>query len=182
MKDNGGNEVKKYAVTILQINDDRDPERTKFNGTTSPWKALRSARFQGNEYWVADLRMYDELYKLQCPGTLGNMPVQREAAHSFLLEKMFNTFNQERPTDFLGHSLSVSDLVEIDGAYYFCDSFGWVEVAVTGDPITYDSHECRLLRLKRISGLLRRAAPGEWWVADAETLRDELTALCELPF
>ena len=42
-----------------------------------------------------------------------------------ILEEVFYTFNATRPEDFTGHSLSVSDIVVIDGTPYFCDSFGW---------------------------------------------------------
>lgn len=42
-----------------------------------------------------------------------------------LLEKIFFIFNMEHPKDFRGHSLSTSDVVEIEGVKYYCDSFGW---------------------------------------------------------
>lgn len=45
------------------------------------------------------------------------------------LEKLFEKFNLQRPGDFGGHSLSVSDIVAIKQAghvsYYYCDSFGF---------------------------------------------------------
>ena len=44
------------------------------------------------------------------------------------LEDLFTEFNINRPEDFKGHSLSMSDVVELDGVYYYCDSFGWEEV------------------------------------------------------
>lgn len=44
------------------------------------------------------------------------------------LEGLYKIFNCNRPKDFKGHSLSVSDVVELDGKYYYCDSFGWLEV------------------------------------------------------
>lgn len=40
----------------------------------------------------------------------------------------FYEFNMNRPEDFTGHSLSVSDIVEIDGYKYYCDDVGWREV------------------------------------------------------
>ena len=45
-----------------------------------------------------------------------------------LCEKIFKIFNISRPDDFVGHSLSVSDIVEINGNYYFCDDFGFVKL------------------------------------------------------
>jgi hypothetical protein len=44
------------------------------------------------------------------------------------LEQLFYIFNQEHPEDFKGHSLSVSDIVELDGGNFYCDSHGWVNV------------------------------------------------------
>ena len=47
-----------------------------------------------------------------------------------ILEDLFFIFNMARPEDFKGHSLSTSDIVVLDGkSTYFCDSFGWQEVA-----------------------------------------------------
>ena len=44
----------------------------------------------------------------------------------------YDKFNVEKPIDFMGHSLSVSDVVEIlDGenkGAYFCDSFGFKKI------------------------------------------------------
>lgn len=44
------------------------------------------------------------------------------------LDYLFTKFNIAHPDDFRGHSLSVSDVVELDGVWYFCDSYGWVNV------------------------------------------------------
>ncbi len=44
------------------------------------------------------------------------------------LEGLFMNFNINRPADFKGHSLSVSDVVELDGKNYYCDSCGWKEL------------------------------------------------------
>ena len=44
------------------------------------------------------------------------------------LEELFFIFNMQHPADFKGHSLSVSDVVELDWKYWYCDSFGYVEL------------------------------------------------------
>lgn len=44
------------------------------------------------------------------------------------LEDLFTIFNIKRPVDFQGHSLSVSDIVELDGKYYYCDNVGWTDI------------------------------------------------------
>ena len=44
------------------------------------------------------------------------------------LEELFEIFNIRHPEDFKGHSLSVSDIVEVDGENYYCDAVGWVKL------------------------------------------------------
>lgn len=48
------------------------------------------------------------------------------------LEILFTKFNIHRPTDFTGHSLSVSDVVELitndRSTYFYCESFGWKNI------------------------------------------------------
>ena len=55
-----------------------------------------------------------------------------EASIDALLEEIFVQFNTNRPEDFKGHSLSVSDVVKIEcdnqAWYYYCDSFGWKDI------------------------------------------------------
>lgn len=43
-----------------------------------------------------------------------------------MLEQLFVMFNINFPEDYRGRSLSVSDIVKLDGfGTYFCDSIGW---------------------------------------------------------
>lgn len=51
-----------------------------------------------------------------------------ETEENVSLDDIFYKFNMEHPEDFPGHSLSVSDVVALDGKLYFCDSFGWAEI------------------------------------------------------
>ena len=44
------------------------------------------------------------------------------------LEELFEIFNVKRPKDFERRSMSISDIVEIDGKNYYCDFVGWVEL------------------------------------------------------
>ena len=57
------------------------------------------------------------------------------------LEGLFQTFNINRPGDFCGHSLSVSDIVALkqDGAvsYHYCDSVGFRELPDFNRPENY---------------------------------------------
>lgn len=42
-----------------------------------------------------------------------------------ILERVYNIFNINKPADFKGHSLSVSDVVTLDGVAYYVDTFGF---------------------------------------------------------
>ena len=60
----------------------------------------------------------------------GDMPTSETSMG--ILEQIYVEFNLHRPTDFTGHSLSVSDIVALkqDGvvSYHYCDSIGFREL------------------------------------------------------
>ena len=43
-------------------------------------------------------------------------------------EEVFTKFNIDMPVAHLGHSLSISDVLEADGEFYFCDSVGFEKI------------------------------------------------------
>lgn len=43
-------------------------------------------------------------------------------------EEIYTIFNLDQPDGFVGRSMSVSDIIEDDGHFYFCDSIGFEEV------------------------------------------------------
>lgn len=45
-----------------------------------------------------------------------------------LLDSIYHTLNLTHPDWFKGRSLSISDIIEIDGKYYYCDDFSWEQV------------------------------------------------------
>ena len=100
-------------INIYQINRDRDPQRLKFLGLDAARQTLRSAEL--------DCAAYDKIYS-------GNVKCRN-------LEDVFTLFNSGRPEGFRGHSLSVSDVVEVEDAasitpgFYFCDSIGFKEIS-----------------------------------------------------
>ena len=51
--------------------------------------------------------------------------IDMELEENEYLELLFRIFNVNRPSDFKGHSLSVSDIVVLNGEKFYCDSFGW---------------------------------------------------------
>lgn len=44
------------------------------------------------------------------------------------VEDIYRLLQFEKPNGYKGHSLSVSDIVLIDGKYMFCDSYGFTDV------------------------------------------------------
>ena len=46
----------------------------------------------------------------------------------FDLEKLFMMFQGRKPEGFKGHSLSVSDVVEVNGDFFYCDSYKWEKI------------------------------------------------------
>ena len=66
------------------------------------------------------LEDYDVVYE----GEVEEGPVNK------VLEDLFVEFNINHPADFRGHSLSTSDIVELDGINYYCDFAGWVKLEV----------------------------------------------------
>lgn len=46
----------------------------------------------------------------------------------FVLEDLFVMFNTTRTEGYEGRSLSVSDIVEMNGIKYYCNPFGWEKV------------------------------------------------------
>ena len=64
---------------------------------------------------------YEKVYE-------GEIEVDTNAVRT--LDKLFEKFNIDRPEDFKGHSLSVSDIVVLGNnrlvcAKFYCDSLGW---------------------------------------------------------
>lgn len=99
--------------TVYQINRERDAERVKFlsyDGT------MRVAGRINPE-------IYDKVYE----GEIEKVSTQEK--DEWTMERIFKTLNtNKRPSDFKGHSLSVSDIVELPSGRWFCDSMGWKQL------------------------------------------------------
>ena len=98
-------------IRIYQINDERDENRVRFvNYEHLP-------RFQGTQ------EIQSGIYDLVFDGEVDCKD------H----EDVYRMFNAEHPEGFRGHSLSVSDVIEVqdqdgENSFCFCDSFGFREV------------------------------------------------------
>lgn len=70
-----------------------------------------------------DISTYDKMYE-------GDFTVFEQVGSTIgeQLEALYTKFNMERPADFKGHSLSVSDVVVIKDKPYYVDSFGFKEL------------------------------------------------------
>lgn len=98
-------------IKIYQINPDRDESRLAFSGLVGALSHTDGENI--------DSSIYDKVYEgeVDCAN----------------LEEVFALFNLNHPADFTGHSLSVSDVVEVIGAddcstFHYCDTFGFGEV------------------------------------------------------
>lgn len=105
-------------IRIFQISKDRDTHRLKFAGLQEMQKIHQKNGLSASP----DPSLYDEVYN-------GEVSCKT-------LEDIYTLFNTQPPPFFRGHSLSVSDVVEVienknndlHGAF-FCDSIGFESIA-----------------------------------------------------
>ena len=97
------------TFTIYQLKGGSETRDYRFE----PYESLQEAGL------AVDRQNYDLVYTAPLDGKT-------------TLEDIFHTFNLDRPADFTGHSLSVSDIVVLnrggDTKAYYCDSAGFVDV------------------------------------------------------
>lgn len=102
----------KFAV--YQINTDRDTERVK--NRCHVHTMLKVGKI--------NMDIYDKVYEGEIE------KVRAKEGDELTLERIFTMFNtNKRPSDFKGESLCVSDVVELDGVRWFCDTIGWKRIA-----------------------------------------------------
>ena len=97
----------KYA--ILQL-DTHNPDVMKGRKLFIPWRLL-------NQHSKFDISQYKKVYEGE---------VEDQGSVLKTLDHLFEKFNLHHPSDFNGHSLSVSDVVVLDGVSYYCDSYDWI--------------------------------------------------------
>lgn len=79
-----------------------------------------------------DKKEYDKnLYKMvwEYSSNASEKPACVEKPDGMMLEVIFDIFNNNRPENFKGHSLSVGDIVELEDRLYICDRIGWKKLA-----------------------------------------------------
>ena len=109
------NETEK-AVGIYQLNDNPDTRNLCFE----PLKSLQDKGITPNK------ENYTLVYAL-------DVSDDKDKSEAQLLEDVFEKFNMERPADFKGDSLSVSDIVVVQDkgniSSHYCDTVGFTEIA-----------------------------------------------------
>lgn len=63
--------------------------------------------------------------EIECPNQL---PEDREQRTYKLLEHVFSVFNTKHPAGYCGRSLSVGDVVRLEGKHYLCVTLGFKEI------------------------------------------------------
>lgn len=102
----------KYQIKIYQIKKDENLQR-KFLFTKLSWLE--------NGIKDVDINNYNMVYKNEFNDAIHN-------DIDSVLETIYNIFNVSRPEDFKGHSLSISDIIEVDGDKYFVNDYGFVKL------------------------------------------------------
>lgn len=99
--------------SILQLNKNCDSYHSKKFSTFNDLKNRLNT--------IPNLNDYNVIYTSELSDDFNKSDMQ-------LCEDVFNIFNLNHPDDFVGHSLSVSDIVAINGNYFYCDDFGFVKL------------------------------------------------------
>ena len=96
---------------ILQIKD--------IAGTDYAFHGYMEDKFNIEDYKIT----YEADVDPNSAGTLSDLEI---------CDYLFVIFNTNRPKDFKGHSLSVSDLIHLESngtcRLYYCESFGWKKI------------------------------------------------------
>lgn len=50
-----------------------------------------------------------------------------------ILERIFSKFNLNRPEGFEGHSLSISDIIKMDGVCWYIEPYGFSRIEMRGN-------------------------------------------------
>lgn len=108
---------------------------------TVKYRILQITQHEGDARYIK-FSSVDELRRLGLAdkvtlGMYGTVYEGEAAKTDGWLDGLFVQFQGSKPEGYMGHSLSVSDIIEADGHYYYCDSFGWTEVTVSDGKIVF---------------------------------------------
>ena len=101
--------------------------------TISPLKNVRIWQLKSDSDLELRFRNYDELLKISGEPSKNNYDVVFDGElETNDLESIYTKFNMDHPSDFKGHSLSISDVVELydenSSEFHYVDQFGFKEI------------------------------------------------------
>ena len=139
-------------VRIYQINKELDTE---------------NALFMGFDFAEKHGGVDPSVYKCVFDGSLNCSDI----------EDVYALCNTEHPIGYNGHSLSVSDIVELDNTCHFCDSIGFKQLT------DFDSSKAESLIGKRMLVIESHKAPYEAVIPDKlESLQDAVGGYIEITY
>ena len=139
-------------VRIYQINKELDTE---------------NALFMGFDFAEKHGGVDSSVYKCVFDGSLNCSDI----------ENIYTLCNTEHPIGYNGHSLSVSDIVELDDGCYFCDSIGFKKLA------DFDSSKAEPLIGKRMLVIEPHKEPYEAVIPDKlESLQEAVGGYIEITY
>lgn len=112
--------MKEYAFEIYQYEIDVDRANTDEEyGQTIARRVFRELEEEDKPTFTL------EPYKMVSSGSL-----EMEGSDYAALENLFHKYNVNHPAGYTGRSLSTSDVVKLNGKYYYCQPFGWDEISI----------------------------------------------------
>lgn len=66
---------------------------------------------------------YKKVYETKVSSQIKNVLTTEE-----ILEGLFALFNTDKPSNYEGHSMSVSDIIKLDNKAYYVDTTGFVDI------------------------------------------------------
>ena len=76
---------------------------------------------------------YEKVYE-------GEVEVPEGKDSETVCDHIYMKFQGAKPEGYTGHSISMSDVIEIDGKFYYCDEYSWEEVTFPTD----EAHEGKM--------------------------------------
>ncbi len=100
---------------------------------SSPLKNVRIWQLKTDSDLELRFRGYDEVLKVSGEPSNSNYDVVFDGElETNDLESIYTKFNMDHPSDFIGHSLSISDVVELyddnGSEFHYVDQFGFKEI------------------------------------------------------
>ena len=108
------------SYSIYQVNDETKNGRyIKFMGLD--FVKENDLCTMSGDLCKLDSDLYNKVYE-------GQTEVGEDEEAIVTLEYLYMKFQGEKPEGYTGHSLSMSDVIVLDGKAYYCDSCGWEEI------------------------------------------------------